>query len=454
MGFSDISFILLFILIFIPLYYLLPSKIRRYLLLLGSLGFYALNDIYVLPVLVVNFFIAFFIGIGIEKFKEKKHISKALTISGIALQIALMVSSILLARYMEHAFIGVGFFTIQIIGYYMEVQNAQFAPCKNPLDFLNYMLFFPKVLQGPIVSYKNLSEDLSSPKKFNAERLEKGIRIFILGMSMKVLLADRLYFLWNDVQTIGFLSISSSLAWLTMYSYSIQLYLDFQGYSLMAIGIAMILGYDLPSNFKSPYLSGSISEFYRRWHITLGQWFRDHVYFPLGGSRNGKRKMFFALFMVWLLTGLWHGLTVNFLIWAGVLFFFILMEKTICKKIFNSNKLALKILSHLYVLFIIPMTWMIFAIPDVDRIMMFFSRLFNITTYYIPDHVQENDVIKYINNYLPYLIGGTICCLPVMENILVKTRVIITRILCFILFWLCIYTIMKNGNNPFMYINF
>lgn len=454
MGLSNISFIAVFILIFVPLYYVLPAKFKRYLLLTGSIIFYALNDIYVLPILIINFILAYFIGKGIDKYQYKPNTGKAIMTLGILLQIAVMVTSIIYSRMFFYAFIGIGFITVQIIGYYHDIYDGEFYACDNLLNFLNYMLFFPKILQGPIVGYKDLKDDFETPKNFNVDRLEKGIRIFILGMTMKVLLADRLYFLWNGVQTIGFLSISTELAWLTMFSYSMQLYLDFQGYSLMAIGIAMILGFDLPSNFKSPYLSRSISEFYRKWHITLGQWFKNHIYIPLGGSRNGTAKMIISTFVVWLLTGLWHGLTINFLIWADILFICILLEKTVFKKIVDSENIFANIFGHLYVLFVIPISWMVFAITDLEQLLIFFSRLFNITSLYVPVSVVNGDAFTYLTDYMPYLIGGIICCLPVMENILVKTRLFITRIICFFLFWLCIYVIMKNGNNPFMYINF
>ena len=452
MTFSDINFLLIFILIYVPIYMLLPSKAKPWLLLLGSMGFYALNDIWVMPVLLVNIVIVFISGILEDHFFDRIELRKFITKFGIGLQICLMVISILFFK--NHTFIGIGFFTIQFIGYYLDVYRNTIVPCRNPLTFANYIFFFPKVLQGPIVSFKDLEKELTSPERVSLAKLEKGMRTFILGMSFKVILADRLYYLWNGVQTVGFQSISTPLAWLSMYSYSMQLYFDFQGYSLMAIGVAQMLGFSLPTNFKSPYLSQSVSEFYRRWHMTLGEWFKNHVYIPLGGSRSGTKKTIFNLAAVWVLTGLWHGLTMNFMFWALTLLLFIILEKTLLKKFFKSEHIGVKIARHIYVLIVIPMTWMMFAIGNIEQMGIFFTRLFNLTSICEPLNVNSNDIFNYFKDYWIFIIGGMICCLPLMEEVLVKTRIYMTRFISFALFWLCVYMIMKNGNNPFMYINF
>lgn len=451
MFFSDINFILIFLLFFIPIYAYIPSEAKRFFLLCGGIIFYALNDIYTLPVLLIDVVVAFFIGKAIDYFFDKPKLRSSLLWFGVILQIVLMFIP---AFIKGHAFIGIGFFTIQFIGYYSDVYRNNHPAAKSLIDFANYIMFFPKILQGPIVSYKDMEESLSMPKPVNPVKLEKGLRIFILGMSYKILIADQLASLWNGVQTIGFQSISTVLAWISMYSYSIQLYLDFQGYSLMAIGVACMLGYDLPHNFNSPYLSRSISEFYRRWHMSLGEWFKKYVYIPLGGSHNGKFKTIVSLSVVWILTGIWHGFTVNYLLWAGMLLLFIILEKTLFSKIVKSQKWFAKLLGHIFVLFYIPLTWMAFAISEPERIMIFFTRLYDLRNIFEPINVNNADYLNYVEDYWPFLLGGFICCFPVMESLLVKTRVKMTRFISFSLLWLCIYLVMKNGNNPFMYLNF
>lgn len=451
MFFSDINFLLIFLLIYIPIYSLVPSEAKRFVLLVGGLIFYAINDIFVLPFIIFDILCSFGAAIAIEHFFDRPKLRSFLLWFGIIMQLVLMISPLF---FRAHIFIGIGFFTVSFIGYYLDVYRGNHPAARNILAFANYILFFPKVLQGPIVAYSGLEESLLSPKAFNPAKLERGMKTFILGLSYKILIADRLASLWNGVQTVGFQSISTPLAWISMYSYSIQLFLDFQGYSLMAIGVAYMLGYELPHNFDSPYLSRSISEFYRRWHMTLGEWFKKYVYIPLGGSRNGTAKTLLSLSAVWLLTGLWHGFTLNFLMWAGSLLFFIILEKTLFSKLVKSKNIFARLLGHLYVLAIIPLTWMLFAISEPERIMIFFTRLFDLRNVFNPINVNSSDYITYLKDYWPFLTGGFICCFPFMENILVKTRIAMTRFISFSLFWLCIYVIMKNGNNPFMYLNF
>lgn len=451
MFFSDINFILVFMLFFIPLYSYVPSRAKRFVLLIGGLLFYGLNDFYMLPVIIADIIIAFFIAKGMEHFFDKPKIRKSLLFLGIILQLIFMCTPLFIKN---HIFIGIGFFTVMFIGYFCDVYRTNHPAAKDIFTFANYILFFPKVLQGPIISYSDMEPSLLEPEKVNPAKLEKGLRIFILGMSYKIILADPLASLWNGVQTIGFQSVSTALAWISMYSYSIQLFLDFQGYSLMAIGVAYMLGYELPMNFNSPYMSRSISEFYRRWHMTLGIWFKKYVYFPLGGSKNGKFKTILSLSAVWILTGLWHGFTLNYLIWAGMLLIFIILEKTLFARIVKSNNFFAKLVGHIFVIFYIPLTWMAFAISDTERIMIFFSRLYDLRNIFQPINVKADDYISYIEDYWPFLLGGFICCFPFVETLLVKTRVKMTRFISFALFWVCIYMIMKNGNNPFMYLNF
>ncbi len=452
MTFSDINFLMLFILIFVPIYAVIPQKAKPWLLLAAGIAFYAVNDIWVLPVLLVDIIVVFALGILSDMAFNRPKIRQTLLYSGIALQIGLMAASIFLFK--NHAFIGIGFFTIQLVGYYLDILRSNIYPCRNILTFANYVLFFPKVLQGPIVSFADLEEALKEPERVSFEKLEKGIRTFILGISFKILIADNLSYLWNGVQTVGFQSISTPLAWLSMYSYSMQLYFDFQGYSLMAIGVAQMLGFTLPNNFRSPYMSKSISEFYRRWHMTLGEWFKNYIYIPMGGSHNGAFKTVLSLAAVWLLTGLWHGVTINFMMWAMTLLFFIILEKFVLKKLIKSSNIFANIFCHIYVLLVIPMTWVMFAISNPEQIGIFFTRLFGLTAICQPLNVNESDILSYLSDYAPFLIGGVACCFPLIEDALVKTRIMMTRFISFALFWLCVYMVMKNGNNPFMYINF
>ena len=204
------------------------------------------------------------------------------------------------------------------------------------------------------------------------EQFESGLKTLILGLGAKVIVADRIGLLWNNIQAIGFESISTPLAWMGAFAYSIELYFDFSGYSLMALGLGRMLGFEFPKNFKHPYISRSVSEFWRRWHITLGRWFREYVYIPLGGNRKGKARTIFNLFVVWSLTAVWHGAEGHFLIWGASLLLLLALEKAFLLQFLKKSK----ILSHVYLVLVVPLTWMAFAIADVGQLGVYYARMF------------------------------------------------------------------------------
>ena len=285
----------------------------------------------------------------------------------------------------------------------------------------------------------------------NGVNIEYGAACFIIGLGYKVLLANQLAGLWREIQTIGLPSVSTQLAWMGVIGYSLQLYFDFQGYSLMAIGIAKMLGYTMPNNFDSPYLSKSVSEFYRRWHITLGAWFRDYVYIPLGGSRKGTGRTIINLFAVWLLTGLWHGFGVNFLLWGMFLFFWIAMEKIWLRK-FLENK---PWLAHIYVLLVIPLSWVFFALPELSDIVWCFLRLFGPIVPYEGINVSAEDYLKYGSMYWPFLVAGIFFAFPFGEKWLKRNyRRGLGILALLVIFWMSVYQLAMGLNNPFMYFSF
>jgi alginate O-acetyltransferase complex protein AlgI len=316
--------------------------------------------------------------------------------------------------------------------------------------FFTYAIMFPKLISGPIARYSELKPALIGKKQIR-ENIEGGFELFALGLSYKALLADRISGLWNNIQTIGFISISSPLAWLGAIGFSLQLYFDFQGYSLMAIGLGKMLGFSFPNNFDSPYCSRSISEFYRRWHMTLGRWFKDYIYIPLGGNRHGWLKTILNLLIVWLLTGLWHGIGLNFVMWAGFLFFFIVLEKLFLKKILDKTH----VFSHLYTLLLIPVSWMFFAITRVEDIWIYLSRMFAPIVNSVGINVYAQDYMKYGKIYGPFILAAIVFALPWPERMIRRfTGKWPIVLLMFILFWLSVYEISINSNNPFMYFKF
>ena len=267
-------------------------------------------------------------------------------------------------------------------------------------------------------------------------------------------MADRLGLLWREVQVTGFESISTPLAWIAAIAYSMKLYFDFYGYSLMAVGLGQMLGFSLPSNFLNPYMASSVRIFYRRWHITLGRWFSRYVYIPLGGNRKGEWRTLGNLLCVWLLTALWHGSTVNFLIWGIMLWALIVMERQLTRLGMGKfvSRGVLRALPHLYLWLVIPISWMCFAITDLSQLGIYLGRMSGMTE---GIYVNADDWKNAVMNYGVLLLAGGFACTPALEKLFDKWKDRLPGMLLLIaLFWLCVWRLQVEGQNPFMYLNF
>ena len=263
--------------------------------------------------------------------------------------------------------LGVSFYLFQSAGYLIDVYRGEEAE-KNLIDYAAFTIAFPQLTMGPILRWREWRGALKA-RTVTREDVFSGFELFVVGLCFKVLLADQLAPLWASLERIGYEYLSTPLAWLGAVSYSLQLYFDFSGYSLMAMGLGQMLALPVPRNFDLPYTARSVSEFYRRWHITLGTWFRDYVYIPLGGSRNGNARTVLSLTVVWFFTGLWHGASWNFVLWGVMLLGFILLEKFCIGNFLKKYK----VLSHVYLLFVIPQTWVIFRITRLKDVGAYFA---------------------------------------------------------------------------------
>lgn len=304
--------------------------------------------------------------------------------------------------------LGISFFTFQIASYLIDVYRGDVKVEYNLIDLGTYILMFPQLIAGPIVRFADVQQELHQRTVRRDEFLE-GLQIFIIGLGRKVLLANMLGGLWSDLQTVGYDAISGQAAWMGILAYSMQLYFDFSGYSQMAIGMGLMLGFHFPQNFNHPYISTTMTEFWRRWHITLGTWFREYVYIPLGGNRKGTGRMYLNMLAVWALTGFWHGADWNFVIWGLLLFCIMAVEKAGLGKILTEKKW----LGHLYMLFWIPMTWLVFAITDMKQIGIYFSKLWG----FGEPALMAKDYVKYFGTYGKWLIIGLIFCTNLPEKI-------------------------------------
>ena len=461
MSFSDLTFLFYFLPLFFAVYYIVPFRFKNTVLVLGSAAFYFLGagvrDCVLLGASVV---LHYALARGMEGRTVRAR--RALLVFGLCVDLFGLVYFKYAAFLLENlgkltgtAFslvelalpLGISFYLFQSVGYLIDVSRGRPAE-KSFVDFSAFVLAFPQLTMGPILRYDEWRGALKS-RTIAREDVFLGFERFLVGLCFKVLLADQLAPLWASLERIGYGYLSTPLAWLGAVSYSLQLYFDFSGYSLMAMGLGQMLGLPVPRNFDLPYLSRSVSEFYRRWHITLGTWFRDYLYIPLGGSRNGKARTVLSLTVVWVFTGLWHGASWNFVLWGVVLLCCILLEKFCIGSFLKEHR----VLSHVYLLFVIPQTWVIFRITRLSDVGAYFSRLFP----FFGTHsaVSAQDALKLLSSCWWLLLLSVLFCLPQPRRFYEKHRgTLLIDLPLFVLFWVCVYFIATSSGNAFLYSRF
>ena len=464
MVFSSFVFLLAFLPIVLLLYYLCPARLRNLVLLVFSLVFYAWGEpVYVL---IMLFSIVFDYANGrlIEHFKNKNCPGKAkaalivdlcgnLAILGFFKYTDFVIGSINsitgagLSLLHIALPIGISFYTFQTMSYTIDVYRGEVAAQKNILTFATYVTLFPQLIAGPIVQYKTVEKELMH-RKVTLEDFSEGAFRFSVGLAKKVLLANQIGSLWDSISQLNHMSVAT--AWLGAIAYSFQIYFDFSGYSDMAIGLGKMLGFQIPVNFRFPYISKSVTEFWRRWHITLGRWFRDYVYIPLGGSRKGRLRTMFNLFAVWILTALWHGAGYNFLIWGGMLLGALFLEKLFLLPFLQKSK----VIGHVYLLLFVPVTWMAFTITDVHQLGIYLTRMFPFVNAHT-GMVNSMDYIKYLKDYDSLLAMGVLFATPVPAVIYGRIkRGMFGTLAIAVIFALSMYYLAVSANNPFLYFNF
>lgn len=457
MSFSDLRFLFYVMPAFILLHTLAPSKLRNALLFLGSLGVYVWGaGLAAAAVLCGATVLNFLFGLWLEAawgWLRKAVLFLALLVDFGALFCLKYVAELSELFAVEPFFrlalpLGVSFYLFQLTAYLIDVRRDDIPAERSFVDFGAFVTAFPQLTMGPILRYGDVCGALKARRPGLVD-LEQGFRLFVVGLSFKVLLADQLAYLWVVLERIGFDYISTPLAWLGAVGYSLQLYFDFFGYSLMATGLGRMLALPVARNFDEPYLSRSVSEFYRRWHMTLGAWFRDYLYIPLGGSRHGTVRTLLSLAIVWLLTGVWHGITPNYLIWSGVLFVFIALERLVLRRAFG----RLRVLPHLYLLFVIVQTWVVFRITSLADLAAYFRRLYPF--FGNAAAINYGDFLKYLSSYWWLLAIGVVLCLPQPRRFFEGHRDnAVVWVPLFVLFWLSVYFLSTGSGSAFLYFRF
>lgn len=465
MSFTTIEFMFRFLPIFLIVYYVVPTRYKNMILLIGSFVFYAWGQHFYLLLLMLSIVVNYTFG---RLIGERRAQRKPLLILGLIYNFGLLVffkytnffieniNALLTATHIQIPTIsvvmplGISFYTFQVVSYLVDVYRGEQRPVKNIINLGVYIAMFPQVTSGPIGLYSELEPTLLR-RHCSVLNLESGLKTFIIGMGAKMLLANPMGTLWAGMSRYGYETLSCPYAWLGAFGYSFQLYFDFAGYSLMAMGLGKMLGLYVPRNFDHPYISGSMAEFWRRWHMTLGRWFKKYLYFPLGGSRCSFAKTIRNTFVVWAFTGLWHGASWNFVLWGLIFFVLLTIERLGLGKLLAKTK----VLKHIYVIFLIPLTWVVFALPNMQDIATYFSRLFPFFADNTASFVNTKDVIRALHDYWYLLIACVVFCLPFPSRWYEKHKNSKLVILGLVLIYLMsVYKMQTQTSNPFLYYQF
>ncbi len=463
MAFSSVLFVFRFLPAALILYYAAPKKAKNFVLLIVSLVFYSWGEVRYLPVMLVTIVTNYLCAIGIDRFSERRGLRR------LCFGVALFVSFgfLFVFKYLDFLIgsvggllglsvtplgltlpLGISFYTFQTLSYTIDVFRKKVPAERSFIDMAAFVVLFPQLIAGPIVRYTDVAAELKT-RTINADMLERGAEDFVIGLGKKVLLANNVGALWTELETIGFGAASTGLSWLALVAFSLQLYFDFSGYSQMAIGLGRMMGFNFPENFDFPYASRSATEFWRRWHITLGSWFREYLYFPLGGSRCSATRNIFNLFVVWACTGLWHGAGWNFLLWGLYFFLLLVIEKAGFKRFLDKHTAF----SHVYALFAILFGWALFQVTDMQLLGVFLNRLF------VPASVGSGAAVGalyYLKNYGVSLAVSVFFAFPLSRRIYekIKRRTALKTVLLTALFVLCVAYLVDATYNPFLYFRF
>ncbi len=402
MVFSSLTFLFAFLPITLLVYYLVPKKAQNVVILISGLIFYAWGEpIYVLA-MIASTFIDYTAGLLIAKYDNKPKIRTACLIVSLVMNLGLLGTFKYLGFLIESANawfglaipnpnlplpIGISFFTFQSMSYTIDLYRRNIKVQKNAVSFIAFVALFPQIVAGPIVRYEDIQNEIDN-RSITEKMIGDGISRFIVGLGKKVLIANNIGALWDSVKAMEYGELSAVTAWLGILAFTFQIYFDFSGYSDMAIGLGKMLGFNFPENFNYPYMSHSISEFWRRWHITLGAWFRSYIYIPLGGNRKGTARTIINLLIVWTITGIWHGASWNFMLWGAYFGVLIVLERLFLGKLLE--KLP-SFLSWLYTFILVVFGWIMF--DGVDASTVNIGDMFSQVGSYIAAMFGANGVI-------------------------------------------------------------
>ena len=458
MIFSSPLFIALYLPVVLAIYYISPRKIKNLLLFMASLLFYGWGEPVYVSLMIFSTVVDYTHGKMVDKYRGTQK-AKYWLLSSVIINLGLLgifKYSGFLAGTINSLFglnlpvpqlalpIGISFYTFQTMSYTIDVYRGDAPMQKDIIAFGTYVALFPQLIAGPIVRYLDVAEQMKG-RTHSVDKFGEGASRFVCGLSKKVLLANTFGQVW-ELMSGGSLSLLGS--WLGILCYALQIYFDFSGYSDMAIGLGRMFGFEFLINFDYPYISRSITEFWRRWHISLSTWFKEYVYIPLGGNRRGMKRQIFNILTVWLLTGLWHGASWNFVLWGGYYAVLLIIEKLGLLKVLKRAPTAV---THIYTMFLVMLGWALFFFEDLGALGSFLAQLFT------PSSSAE--AMPLILGYLPLLLTGSLAATPLWKKwkILKKDSTpafwVETAALALMLL-LCIASLASQSYNPFIYFRF
>lgn len=369
MVFSSVIFLFRFLPLFFICYFVAQGRMRNLILFFGSLLFYAWGEPVYVVLMLFSTLSDYVHGLLIERYRGRTA-AKVFLISSILINLGLLG----FFKYSGLSLplpVGISFYTFQTMSYSIDVYRGEVKAQKNLLDFGVFVTMFPQLIAGPIVKYKTVAAELSD-RHATPEDMAQGARRFVIGLGKKVLLANSIGLLFTEISGMAAGELTTVMAWLGIIGFAFQIYFDFSGYSDMAIGLGRIMGFHFPENFNYPYLSVSVTDFWRRWHMSLSSWFKEYVYIPLGGNRKGIKRQLLNILIVWSLTGIWHGAGWNFLLWGMWFAVFLILEKLFLGKVFQ--KLP-KAAGWFYTMLVVLISWCFFSLEQTDRILLFLRTM-------------------------------------------------------------------------------
>ena len=471
MVFSSVVFLFRFLPIFMICYFAAPQRMKNFILFLGSLFFYAWGEPVYVVLMLFSTVSDYVHGRLIECYRGSRKATGLLT-SSIIINL-FMLGFFKYADFLIRAVnsmagtalpllklplpIGISFYTFQTMSYTIDVYRGEAKVQKSLLDFGVFVTMFPQLIAGPIVKYKQI-EDRLSDRRVDIQAMSYGLKRFVTGLAKKVLLANNVGELWAEISSMNYSEMSVATAWLGVVAFALQIYFDFSGYSDMAIGLGACMGFHFPENFNYPYISTSITEFWRRWHISLGGWFREYVYIPLGGNRKGRARQLMNILIVWLLTGIWHGAGWNFLFWGLWFAAFLILEKLFLGKVLACFS---KPVQHLYACIVVLIGWVFFAVETMEGIMAYLNALFGING----AGLYSSQSLYMGRKYAILLAIAVTAATPLWGSLMMRLKAMGTgyaialyrlgeKVIPAVLMLMSIAYIVEASYNPFLYFRF